>query len=263
MDMLLDAIAELVKAYLLPGSMSLFLLATTVLVAWWFINPERRGGLRLAMFVVVSSYWLMSLPWFANLLERAVTEDNPADPSAESVAGMVVLGGGEQVYRLDDDYLAELSQASAVRALEAARLYGELQPEWVFVSGGPGRDPQVPESWPLRDALIHLKVPEERIILESASSDTRQQALLLAPTLEEMGISEFYLVTSATHMLRARLAFTAVGLDPIPAPAAPRNAGNSGGGDPQWLPSVQALGRSTDVSREILALAYYWARGWL
>lgn len=259
MAYLLDTLAELTKAYLLPGSLSLFLILTTVLVAWWFMDPGRRRGLRTAMLLVVGSYWLMSFPWFANFMENVVIENVDDSRSGGEVGAMVVLGGGGQVYRLEDSFLAELSDASASRALEAARLFREQEPEWVFVSGGPGREASVPESWPMRDALIQLGVPPERIILESTSSDTRAQAVLLAPILEEKGISEFHLVTSAIHMRRARLAFEAVGLNPIPVPAQSYEAGDS---PRAALPSLEALGQTSTVARELMAMVYYWARGW-
>lgn len=263
MDLLLSFLAEAVKRYLLPGSLPLLLIGVTVGLGWWYLDERRRQWVRGGLTALILTYWLLALPAFSNLLHRGLAAGlDPIQRKVEAQA-VVVLGGGASVHRVDRYELAVLSEASARRALEGVRLYHLLQPEWVIVSGGPGRDPQVPESEPLRQALIDQGVPADAILMESGSSDTREQALLLRELFADREIDSFVLVTSPSHIRRAIGAFEAVGLEPVASPAEPAVGDASQRSQVAWLPSLDALQASVTAGREYLAIAYYWLRGWL
>jgi uncharacterized SAM-binding protein YcdF (DUF218 family) len=153
-----------------------------------------------------------------------------------------------------------LSDASVLRGLEGARLYHQLNDPWVIASGGTdtrsGRS--TPESIPLKQLLLAQGVPAGRILLESASGDTYEQALYLKDLLASHGIQRFILVTSPIHMGRAMATFRAQGLDPIAGAALQRGEGQAAEG---FLPSGDALRSSQLVMREILATVYYAVTG--
>lgn len=263
MDLILTLIAESVKRYLLPGSLPLLLISLTVALGWWYLQERRRGLIRAGLTAIVLLYWLLATPGVAGVLSAGLAapyqplqEERPAD-------AIIVLGGGASAYRAEAGRLDVLSQASALRALEGARLYELLGPEWVIVSGGLGRDPEIPESEPLREALIDLGVPPDRILMESVSSDTHEQAVHLATIVGERGLGDLVLVTSPSHMRRALLSFEEAGLTAVPSPAAAESMDPSRPGLPFWLPSIEGLSDSLTASREYLALAYYWVRGWI
>jgi uncharacterized SAM-binding protein YcdF (DUF218 family) len=261
MDLVLNMLAESVKRYLLPGSLPLLLILVTIAVGWWYLNERRQDWLRIGLTVVVLSYWLLALPLTSSLLEQGLSAGQQPATAAEKAEAVVVLGGGASVLRVENYEAAVLSTASARRALEGARLYHLMAPQWVIVSGGLGRDPQVPESEPLRQALLEQGVPAEVILMESGSSDTHDQAVLLKDLLARRGIDSFVLVTSPSHVRRAMGAFKAVGLEPLMSPAAGTGEGGQGGTFP-LLPSMEALQDSVTSTREYLAIAYYWLRGW-
>ena len=262
MDVMLDLLAEAVKRYLLPGSLPLLLFATTLALGWMYLDQRRREWPQAFLTALVLFYWLLSLPIVSNSLTAGLSAGTEPIDRPIDVDAVVVLGGGASVPRVDDLEMTILSEASARRALEGARLYYLLGPDWVIVSGGTGRDPEVPESEPLRTALIQPGGPAERILTDSGSSDTHDQAVLLADLLDEREAEEFVLVTSPSHMRRSLGAFRAVGLDPLPSPAeaAPEDASQSE--EILWLPSIDALQESTTAAREYMAIGYYWLRGW-
>jgi uncharacterized SAM-binding protein YcdF (DUF218 family) len=257
----LSAIAEAVKQYLLPGSLLLLLIAFTLGIVWWYLKERHRKLIRAGLTAVIAAYWLLATPAVAGGLETILVGPYQPLQDEEAVGAIVLLGGGAQSYRFDGRQLVELSGASALRALEAARLYGQLHPDLVIASGGPGRDPTMPESEPLAQALAALGVPSYRILAESQSSDTHEQAVQLAPILAQHGVTRFVLVTSPTHIRRAMMAFRAVGLDPIASVAPDRSQTAQAG--PALLPSHEALQDSVVAMREVLGLAYYWLRGWI
>ena len=76
----------------------------------------------------------------------------------------------------------------------------------------------IPESVVLADLLTGLGIPEEDIILEQKSRTTRENAIQTREILARLGFYTPVLITSASHMKRAVLAFHQAGLEVIPAP---------------------------------------------
>jgi uncharacterized SAM-binding protein YcdF (DUF218 family) len=174
----------------------------------------------------------------------------------------VILGGGSETYRTEIGTISAMSDATSLRVLEGARLAGLLPEAQIILSGGPelktGR--RIPETEPMRQALVSLGIQADRISAESQSGNTHEQAQLLQPMLE-VNDAQFLLVTSPTHMWRALATFRKQGLDPIAAPS-PQHSSTEG--NPlAVLPSSNALTSSRMGFRELLAIGYYGIRGWL
>jgi uncharacterized SAM-binding protein YcdF (DUF218 family) len=148
--------------------------------------------------------------------------------------------------------------------MEGARLYQMLDDPIVIVSGGtnPRSGLLTPESEPMRDALVALGVPSQRILLESDSSNTHDQALNVPPMLIAAGSERFILVTSPTHMRRAYFSFLEQGVEPIPAISAPRSE-TSSFSSTSVVPDLGALAVSQSALREWMGLIYYTLRGWI
>ena len=263
----MDAIVSFSKGYLLPGSLMFLLFAASacavLLFAGWRARRLGRGGL-VGLCLV---YWALSTPLVAGALEAVLsTPARPLERAAEAggAQAVVVLSGGSATYSALGAQVDALAESSALRALEGVRLYQLLGDPLMFASGGapglPGRT--VPESRPLGDLLIARGVPPARVVRESLSTSTREQALALAPMLRARGVERFVLVTSPTHMHRALGAFRSLGLDPLPSPA-PQRSESVGDAGFILRPSAGSLEASMKALREALALAYYFSRGWL
>ncbi len=261
--MVLDAIAEAVKRFLLPGSLPFLLIALSLALGWWYLDERSSRRIRASLAALALGYWILATPFASGVLERALVNGYAPLREPVEVDAVVVLGGGASVYRAQVGQLSMLSEASALRALEGVRLYKLVDPRLIVVSGGPGRDGATPESLPLEAALKDHGVPENRILLESGSGDTHDQALLLRSIFEAREIRSFVLVTSPTHMRRADLTFRAVGLEGITSPALAATQKVRPDPEPGWVPNQESLRRSTVAAREILALVYYWLRGWI
>jgi uncharacterized SAM-binding protein YcdF (DUF218 family) len=112
----------------------------------------------------------------------------------------------------------------------------------------------------MREELVQLGVPRDRILVETASRNTREEALVIEPMLRRLGNPQVVLVTSHTHMRRSIGTFRAVGITAIPAiardprPEVPLS---------EWiLPTGRALRASGEVVHELFGIPYYWLRGW-
>lgn len=263
----MEGAADFVKEFLLPGSLSFLLLGLTLGVLALFGKRRLRDWGRAWLTMLAAGYWLMSTPLVAAGLEAALGrqfEPIAGPEQLEGVGAIVVLGGGSVTHRAPGGELQLLSRSSALRAIETIRLYRWMDEPWVIASGGgqeTGRSGSA-ESQAMRQALIMLGVPAERVLVEGVSRNTRDQALKVEPMLVALGVERFVLVTSPTHMPRALGAFRAVGLEPIPAVSAQHSETVP---MPSFAlqPDLEALDASKVAVREFIALAYYWLRGWL
>jgi uncharacterized SAM-binding protein YcdF (DUF218 family) len=261
----MGAIVTIIKDLLIPGTTSFLLFGLIVGVILLFAGKTASQWGRGGLVVLALLYWFMSTSFGSNLLESSLT--NAYVPLQDFAAysdidAVVVLGGGSVTFEYEGQGINVLSRASALRALEGARLFSVLDSPMVIVSGG--MDEHIlktrPESEALSNSLIMLGVPREKIVLESKSMSTYDQAVILHDLLEEMQIDQFILVTSPIHMHRSLAVFRNEGLDPIASASALHSEGyaqvSTG-----LMPSMIQLDSSRAVLRELLALSYYWVTG--
>ena len=219
----MNEVVNFVKEFLIPGSVSFLILALSVgLVLQYLGGIAARWG-RLLLTLLTLLYWLLSTPFTSKLLVTGLSGGYASieDPvKAQGATAVVVLSSGSGSYRAAGKEIKLLNGASAFPALEAARVYTLLDDPWVIVSGAMVAEQLDSESEIMREELLKLGVPAERILLETVSQNTRGHATNLAPLLKVRQIDRFVLVTSPTHMHRAKAALEAIGLHPIPSVSA-------------------------------------------
>ncbi|MBN2555651.1 MAG: YdcF family protein [Anaerolineales bacterium] len=255
---------EWIKDYFVPGSVTFLLLGMSVGVVLLFRGKRASKWGRVILAGLAISYWLLATPFCATILEAWLRDGfSPLENVSQLDANAVlILGGGSVTQSIGEDEINTLSGTSAMRVLEALRLYEQMDEPLVIVSGGinerVGR--MTPESYPMRSALISGGVPEDRILMESGSQNTYEQALYLAPLFEEYDVGTFILVTSESHMRRSLAVFQGHGFHPIPS-AAPQHG--EGQVVSRWglLPNEEALDASRNAVREIMAIIYYSLSG--
>jgi uncharacterized SAM-binding protein YcdF (DUF218 family) len=244
------------------------------------------GGLVVA--VLAGTLWLRSRPLsphprrlliciaaaYAGLTVYAVGEGvgrllmvgmNPLAPGdvPSGRTAIVVLGSSGFTARdWENGEYSIVDQTGATRALEAVRAFRLVGAEWVISSGGKARpdDRHEASGLTLRDAMVEMGVPGDRVIVETASRNTRDESVIVATMLRELQVQHVVLVTSGTHMRRSLGAFRAQGIRAIPAIA--RDPYTADSWDDWVRPSNLGLWKSASVVHEILGLAYYTARGW-
>ena len=232
---------------------------------WLLARPGSRAARRFllvaAVFYTLASTYvvthnaarlvLIGLPPFEE-------SDVPAGPTA-----IVVLGSGSFTARdWSGNRFSIVDPSAATRVLEAVRVFKLIDQAWVISSGGlpDPDDPDEPTGLTMKVALVQLGIPEPRVLVETKSRNTHDEAVIVAPLLRSMGIRHTVLVTSDLHMRRSLGAFKAQGVDAVPAVARPPDNQLS------WLdwvlPSGFGLYEGSQVAHEALGLAYYTARGW-
>ena len=198
---MLDALAELTKASLIPGTLSFLLFGLTVGVLLAYV-PGRTRRVGMAVLATLTlGYWIASVPILADALatrfhRRDARQATLADVS--DAKAIVVLGAGLRTSYVAGGHVVAIPDPQTVyNAVEAARIY-HLFPDGlpIVASGGRQRETidEATESSILQEWLVKAGVPHDRIVLESGSRTTREQAELVSPMLKANHWERFMLV---------------------------------------------------------------------
>jgi uncharacterized SAM-binding protein YcdF (DUF218 family) len=258
-------LTDFLKEFLRPSQITSILALYGTGCAMLFVPRLARWGRRWLVAVTIF-YWVISSPAGAGLLARTLTYGYAPIASADAAPGtqaIVLLGSGSVNLRAGGRQLSSVTMDAGMRVLEAARLFELLHGPIVIASGGVTEHDgaAAPESAALQRALIDLGVTPDRIVLESASKNTRDEAVIIKKMLGARGITRFVLVTSPLHMRRSMSTFEREGLHPIPGPSPlvpDRSVARVA-----WLPSDLWLSVGDSVLYEWMARGYYWWQGWL
>lgn len=156
-----------------------------------------RYGLHLAATLFVGYFgFCFAVFLLASLLYRW----RPVRLTPEAV---IVLGA-----RLIDGQVPPLLASRLDRGLEAQRQYDA---EFLVTSGGQGPDEPVPEGQAMRDYLISRGAEPNRVLAETASSNTAEN-LEFSRVLQSDPQSSVLVVTSSYHAFRAALLTRKLGM---------------------------------------------------
>jgi uncharacterized SAM-binding protein YcdF (DUF218 family) len=201
---------NVIATILLPPLNGLSMIALGVLL--W----RRRPWLgRVTCLVGFLALWILAMPVVGDALLRTLEGDPLRAEDLREAQAIVVLGGGRYLNAVEYDG-DTVNQRTLARLRYAAKLQRETGLP-VLVTGG------APEGWgepegELMRRILHDEFGVPVRWVESASADTRQNALLSAPLLKADGITRVALVTHAWHIPRAIVSFERAGLSVIPAP---------------------------------------------
>lgn len=163
----------------------------------------------MKQWLIISSIPVMSLLiiliFFWNLTSR-YDEVNP-DSKQHQVA--IILGAA-----LWND---EPSPALKERLDTAIKLYQNQGVDKLVLSGGLGND-RITEAEGMKDYLVAQGVPEEDLILETGSRNTRENLTNSVKLLKQQSLNDIVLITHDYHMYRALEYAQQAGISPAPAP---------------------------------------------
>ena len=218
----------------------------------------KRTGRALMLFSLLV---LAILGWspIGNLLTIPLEERFPGwAPGKGEIAGIIVLGGGVTANVSEAHGEPVLNEAGErfTAAATLARKYP--QAKIVFSGGGAGliRSLGVEAPW-ARRLLRDLGVPEDRLVLEDRSRNTRENAVYSKKLAVPKKGERWLLITSAYHMPRSVGVFRRAGFEVEAYPVDWRTRGMSDALRP--FPSIGDGLRRTDTAvREWVGLFVYW-----
>jgi len=210
---------------------------------------KRFKYLVLILFFVFTNNWVSDL--VLNSLEYETIKVNEI---TEPFQIGLVLGP----FLDEDKYLPIRSES--IRFTQAIQLYKQNKFEKFLLSGND--NPQLAKTH-----LIDLCVPPEDIILEEKSKNTHENALLSHRFLNQRGDTEkrILLITSASHMRRAKKCFDKVGLKVTPYSVDYRTSFNSNWsislGD--FIPNYRALRKWERIINESASTVFFKLKNYI
>lgn len=208
---------KVLAAFALPPGLAVAALAG---LAFYLRRRAPRGAAGCA--AVGALIWAGTTGVIADALLRPL---ETAYRAPAGVSGDVIVllcggfrGGGEP-YSASE----RLASGTLERAAAAFKLHRETGLP-ILVSGGAPFSEE-PEAEAAAAWLRELGVPQDRLLAETRSRDTYENAVYTLKLCSEKGFKKPVLLTSAYHMPRAMLLFRKAGADPEPFPVARRAGG--------------------------------------
>ncbi|TCS77785.1 YdcF family protein [Pectinatus cerevisiiphilus] len=176
---------------------------------------KRRTAIKI--FVIAIALYIASTGWMAQKMVSALENEYnpPVYPTGDAI---ILLGGGATLDTPDISGTGELRSIPANRLLTAVRLQHRLGVP-ILVSGGQVYEDSGKEAVIAKRILMDMGVPEDEILVEDKSLNTKQNAKFSADMLQDYELYEPILVTSAFHMKRAVLNFEQENVHVTPYPA--------------------------------------------
>lgn len=198
---------------LLPPGIFIVLLFLLAISCW----RKYKRITALKIFLITILLYLASTTWIAQKEVSSLENEYnpPVYPTGDSI---IMLGGGATLDTPDFSGAGQLRSIPANRLLTAVRLQKKLGIP-IIVSGGQVYEDSGKEAVIAKRMLIDLGVPENKILVEDKSLNTKQNARFSASILQNHELFEPILVTSAFHMKRAVLNFEQEDVHVTPYPA--------------------------------------------
>jgi uncharacterized SAM-binding protein YcdF (DUF218 family) len=245
---------QFLKQLILPPVSWLLLLLVVLL--FWRRRWARKFLLATLCAIVVLHSGIVGRTLRYPLESRYTPVIDPAQ--AEPYDAIVVLTGGS-IPAGGLIPFPTIDVAMFHRLDEAWRLY-RIRRKPIVVSGGHVNPftPAANENQIARDYLIRWGVPPNDVLGEDRSRDTFESAVEVQKLLKQKGWRRYLLVTSAMHMPRSMLVFSARAPEPIPAPG-DFSLGAFELTPLDLFPSLGAARAIAESLHEYIGLAnYYW-----
>lgn len=253
-------LSKVIPLFLYPPGLTLVLLALAAIIR------RRRPALSASLYVLaLTSIYALSLPIVADSLMASLESKYPSQgiDQAPTAGAIVVLGGymhSPNARHKDIEF-----EASVDRLWMGARLYRAGKAPFVLLTGGNLAflgETGMPEAIAAKGVLRDWGVPEQAILVEDKSQNTRENAVFSKQVLDARQVKNILLVTSSFHMPRAVAIFQRAGMTATPVPTDFQSGWGQGAGLFSFLPDAEFLYKSKLALKEWLGLYVYRIRGW-
>ncbi|MEY8200907.1 MAG: ElyC/SanA/YdcF family protein [Colwellia sp.] len=198
---------------------------------------------------------ISALAPFSDTVMTAIEDDYPPYVKTNVAIDFIVVLGCSHSTNAELPVTSQLARCSLQRMVEALRIY-QLHPEARIITSGYGGHNPVTNAETVKQSLVLLGVPAQKIITENFPKDTEEEAQLIAPRVQG---SQIILVTNANHMPRSINYFQAEGIYPTAAPTGYWvKEPESSKGWKHYIPSSKNLEQTTTAWYESLGLIVQW-----
>ncbi len=231
-------------------------------IAIYFLY-RKKDLVKGRFFVSVGMVALLtvSVPQFSFFLLRPIESlHSKYEYQLQTVDSIAVLG----CWNSEDPSLPKTSNVATCslrRIVEATHLSTVYPGARIYLSGHHLKYHEKSNPDYLKEIMISLGVESDRIVVVSGSKDTEREAVLLKPHLSHA--KDILLVTSASHMQRAKKIFDSLGLVVVPVPIDHHAIQGKRMSYHQFVPSSGGLAMSEKALYEYLGNTWWHVRKFL
>jgi uncharacterized SAM-binding protein YcdF (DUF218 family) len=189
------------------------LVVTLLLLGLYLLHVKRYRVAKITFSLGLFLLLLFSYPPFANFLVQNLENQYQKFDLKQDVKYIHVLGNGHNTDP-SQPISSQISSGGTKRVLEGVIIHKYMPNSKIIFTGYEG-DTNTTNAVMNAKLANALGVKYEDMIINGKPTDTKEEALF---TKTLVGNKPFILVTSATHMPRAMMLFTSLGMHPIPAP---------------------------------------------
>ena len=221
-------------------------------------RPDKKRRFKLgkyALFLGICILFLLSIEPVSNLLIYSLEcrYELPSDEVLSDLDIVVILGGGANLAGGLREH-TEVSGATYARVFNGVRIFKQSGAKNVALSGASEADV-------MKMLACELGVQESKIITETRSGTTMENATELAKLLPETKQRQIGLVTSALHMLRSEKTFKRIFPDDTIVPIPVNYIYSPFRYNPEnFIPSTSTLSKSNYAIHEWIGFLYYLIR---
>lgn len=250
MDLFL--LKKIFSTLIMPLNLVLILLLFSVL--YFRKRPKTSFKCLISAFLLLI---ITSVPYVSDQFMVNIEDNYQAFTKNNKPVDYIIVLGSWHIDNIALPVTSQLDKDALQRLIEVLRIY-TLHPEAKIITSGYHNRDKVSHAQKMKQALVLLGIPAQKIITENFPKDTEEEAQLISPRV--LG-SHVVLVTNADHLPRAMKYFQAEGVEPIAAPAGfwvkNINSPKSWG---YYVPNSKKLEQTTMAWYETLGRLVQWLK---
>jgi uncharacterized SAM-binding protein YcdF (DUF218 family) len=248
MDLFL--LKKIITVFIMPINIVLLLLAYS-----FFTHRKKSKHSIKALSTAIIILFISAFAPFSDTIMTSIENDYPPYVKGSAPIDYIVVLGCGHTSNTELPVTSQLKVCSLQRMVEAIRIY-QLHPEARIITSGYGGSSMVSNAETVKQSLVLLGIPAQKIVTENFPKDTEEEAQLIAPRVQGTNV---VLITNADHMPRSINYFQAEGVFPIAAPTGYWVKNPDGNKNwTHYIPSSKKLEQSTIAWYESLGLLVQW-----
>ena len=230
----------------------------------WAILAKNTIRKKRILWTTVFVFYFFSNAFITDEFVRAYEERNQTYSELTDKYDVAIVLGGFSSF---DEPQEQVQFHSATdRLMAGIKLYRTGRAKKLMIVSGSGQimNPNEKEAIFVRDYLLSIGIPKRDLIIESESKNTRENAVNTAKILnQKYNHGKYLLVTSSTHMPRAKRCFSKVKI-----PVTPFSVDHQAGPrkyvfDHLFIPDLDSLSRWKSLIKEWTGFTVYKMNGYI
>ncbi len=233
------------------------------LLLWSLLTKNSLRKKRL-LLVTIGAFYFLSNSFITDEFLRFYEERNQTYSELNNNYDVAIVLGGFSSY--DPTQKMVSFHTATDRLMAGIKLYKTGRAKKIMIVSGSGSvlKPDEKEALFIKDYLLDIGIPQKDLIIESDSKNTRENAINTADILSKTyPKGKFLLVTSATHMPRAKRCFNKAGLQTTPFSVDHRSGPRVYNPEHLFIPNPESIRSWSHLTKEWVGFITYKLLGYI